>query len=1306
MRPTSSVSSSTPGPFFEALEPRVLFAVDPVTQDNPVWFIPRGSAVVDGVLNDADWDAAFTITRTQPTRPDSLAVIRMMYTDAGVFLSADVQDQNIWADGMGGTSGQRWEVESDDSITFYFDPDRSADEYFQPGDRAFGVNLASMLDAVNGGGSSAARRWKFINGNGAGGGADVIPGGDIPVGTVYASSVRGTINNPSDIDQGWSIEMFLPWEVLGISGASHGTTIGMNFDMIQDNDGGVRNLIDNRSNPDPNVRYLQPHFIDDHIQGSHSSYTGTQAGIRGPVNYAQAMFIDSRAGMRPAAVSDLSVFNVGSRGATLAFSSPAGTTTGLGNVDRYEIRYSTTPITSDAQWLAATEAINAYAPRLAGLPEQLRIAELTPSTTYFVAVRSIDFAGSYSDLSNLGTFTTLASSPGDRGRIIPAPSGNMLMYENGDPFIVVGDHLGLSWGYTRQLFPGRIWDDINQIYQNFSTHIPYEGEYGPYFDSLAASGVNTMRLYLELQNVYYEGNPNPPDGMYWLESAPGQYNDEMRQFIVNVLREASARGIKMIFSPFDTYSYDEAFGNEGPWSTNFGGPLTSIDDFFQTPQTLAISKHRMQTLIGWVAQSGYADSLLGWEPVSEWDSYEWTLNAEGNGEPGRETEMRRRAQWVDDLALFIKQRDPNHLVFNSTIVRDPRGPQAREVFYSRTFDALTPHLYSNANEGPYYNPQQDKSVLAAIESGYLTSYWMTHRIDNRAILNGEWGMTRVAWPNNRPEYSSAFTQQQDEDLYRTMIWSSFASGQFGTALRINTEELDWNYYLLTPAMRTSQRTFSNFVNSGSLGLDFGHFTLRSLAGQITASAPGRSLLSWGVSDGAQGVAYILQNGNVSTGTVTNGVLTISGLDLNRLFDIEVWSTAAGVTAPLATIPGIFVSTGDLSINLPAFGRDVAIKFKARPVQAQSQQIVSIDAAGSIVTFSLGLDGQPVAHIVDSATGLVTIQDVAALSNFRGRVVDMTPMKTADGLIRLAITDDRSHMWFLTGDIKAGAWNAVDLTALIGAPGVSGDLTSYLPSWGSIHVAALDARGHAINYWYAPEWGTWQFTDLTQSFDGPVLTGGLTGFVTGWDGLNLAGLNDQGEIIVYWWAPGIEQFNGGNPYQWLVQNMTAVLDGPRFVGQLDAFVTAWGGLNVVGLTADGDVWSYWWSPQLKADNEAAGRPNLWAISNLTEASGSTQAMAKGVEVGVSADGGINVFAIDPSDNLTMFRWIPGSVWRSTNVTAATGAPKAGLPLGSAAAGNRLVVASRAKDGTSRLTLSMLTLSVDQWFSQEYSLAFAA
>jgi hypothetical protein len=1269
----------------ESLEARVLMAADPISADHPLWMIPRGAAVVDGLANDAGWANAGEVLRTQATRDDNSVVVKFMHDDNGLYVLAVVQDQNLWADGLGSGVGNRWEMETDDSFIVYVDPNNSRDQYFQSSDRALGVNLGNASDSVNGAG--AVKRWKFVKGTGDGGAPDVNPGGDLDSGVLYATVYTGTVNNSSDTDTGWVTEMFFPWAALNMTGAPvNGQTIGLNFQMIQDNSGGDRDLTDHR---DASDRFTVPHFIDDFVDGVASSYTASQAGIRGPVNYAIGQFVDPRAADRPAPITSVTTSAVSPFGAKLNFTAPAGTTSSTGNVAGYQIRYATSPISSESAWANASEFSNSYVPRLRGLAESLRIAELSPSTTYYVAIRAVDGAGNLGDISTSASFTTTAlPSVGYKGNVIVSPHGRTLQFENGEAFVPVGDHMGISWEYTRTLFPGLIWDDAHDQFLDFSDndHTAVE-DIDEYLDMLAAHGVNTMRTYLELENVHTVGNPGPlPQGTYWIENTPGSYNTNMRQYVWNLLEKASARGIYIILSPFDTFSYDEAFGVEGPWAQSRGGPLSSPDYFFQstlgTPNlgTLEISKNRLQTVINWVNASQYKSSVLGYEFLSEWDSYEWTLHPSGGSESGRETEFRTRAMYMNELAAFVKMQAPSSLTMNSTIARDPRGPLARLDFLSRSFDVLTPHLYTNSNEEPINNPQGYKEVLAAREMGYFTAYWVTNRTDRAPVINGEWGMTRADWPGQTPQYTASFTQTQDETLFRSVIWSGFASGQAGTGLRIAANEQQWNGMLLTDGMRDLQKTFSAFVNSDTLGVDFTDFAFDNLAGNITLSSnASKRLRGWGVSDGEQGVVYVLHDRNLSSGNVTDGVLTIRGLRADQLVDVEVWSTAAGTTSALATISGVMVGNGDdFTINLPTFSTDVAIKFKGRASSSPTQQITSIAVGDSFVSFSLGADEQPVARIVD-ANGNAVVRDVAALAAFGGRVRDMTAYTSSSTDVHLAFTDDNHHLWTIHGNILANTWWSEDLTAGNGQGGMTGDLTTYQPSWGAVHVAGLDARGHAINYWWAPAEPYWHYTDLTGNFGGPALEGGLTGYVSGWDGLNLAGLDADNNIVVYWWAPGIENINGGDPGKWLAQNMTTDFAGPRFVGRLDAYVTPWGGLNVAGATDTGEIWAYWWAPGLNPE------PNRWRVTNLSAEAGLNTPILPGVEVTVSpGDGGINVFGTSSNGHLQVVRWKPGDIWRSTDVSNATGGVLARFPMSGASSGNRLVLAA-GEYGTSSVVV---------------------
>ena len=901
---------------------------DPITPDHPLWPVLKGEVVIDGSLNDPDWSRAVPIVRTQAWRGDGTATIRMLYSSQGLYLSAQVADRNLWADGMGGGSGSYWEVESDDSVTFYFDPDDSREEYFQPTDRAFGVNLGNPTDPVNGGGR--VRRCKFVRGDGALGAPDVVSCGD-PVdafltttGIKWATTVDGSVNASTDTDSGWVTEIFLPWSALNMSPPSHGQTIGMNFDVIFDNDGGARNFVNNRGGP---ARFTLPPFVDDHIQGAFSSFHDSLSGLRGPVSYAEAMFVDPSATARPAAIRDLSVVGASAHGARLLFTAPAGTTGGSGHVSSYDIRTSTSPITDEASWTSATPFAQRYTPRLAGLPETLRIAGLSPSTTYYVAVRARDAAGHLGDLSNGATVGTSAPrGPTDRGRVIPAPNGDRLVFEDGTPFVPVGEHLGIGWGWFRNLFPGDVWDPANQVFRNYYTTPGIEGPIGPHLDQLAARGVNTLRVFLEMLNLDETGNPEKPRGRYWIEFLAGTFNPSMRQLVLNALAEAATRDIYLIFSPFDTFDWKGAFTQETPWYTGNGGPLSDLDDFFQNGQTMDMTRRRLRQVMDWVAESPFADHLLGWEPLNEWDAWAWTLNAEGNGEPGRETEMRRRAVWLHALNDYVRQLDPDRLVFSSTAGLDPRGPIGRAVFYDRSFDVLVPHFYTNSSEEPINNPATDKKVLPGVECAELTAYWLTHRRDHRPLLNGEWGMTSADWPGGVPFYGPGFTQQQDEALYRVVSWSGLAAGQLGQGLRIANGELSFNFNALTPAMGDVESALSTVATRSVLAPTLADFAPATLVGRIAAtSAAGAALLAWGVSDGAHGLAYVLQDGNKTSGMVTDARLVIEGLDPGVTFTVESWAPAGTASTPIAslsaTAPG-----GVLGVSLPPFAEDVVVVF--------------------------------------------------------------------------------------------------------------------------------------------------------------------------------------------------------------------------------------------------------------------------------------------------------------------------------------------------------------------------------------------
>jgi len=434
-----------------------------------------------------------------------------------------------------------------------------------------------------------------------------------------------------------------------------------------------------------------------------------------------------------------------------------------------------------------------------------------------------------------------------------------------------------------------------------------------------------------------------PIGRHWVEFPNGTYNPDMRNLVLGALELAAANDMYLIFSPFDTFTWDEAFTSETPWYFGNGGPLADIDDFFQSPDTMQDAKNRLREVMDWVESSPHKDHLLGWEPLNEWDSYEWTLNAEGGFEPGRETEMRRRSIWIRELNQYVREQAPDHLVLSSSVQLDPRGPVHRALFYDRSLDVLAMHFYTNSSEEPINNPAIDKTALAAIETGRLSAYWLTHRQDQRPFFNAEWGTTSLEWPGQIPAYQPGYTQAQDEDLYRAVSWAGLAAGQAGQGLRIANDEIAFNFSNLTPAMRDVQLAMSRFASSSTFAGFARSFAPVSLMGDMSlASASGKSLLAWGARDRENGVVYVLQHANLTSGTVGDGTLTIRGLPDADELSVQFWATSGAAASPISSTT-VAPSGGSVALALPAFEEDIVVVFapEAGVVLAQVSAILSL-----------------------------------------------------------------------------------------------------------------------------------------------------------------------------------------------------------------------------------------------------------------------------------------------------------------------------------------------------------------------------
>jgi hypothetical protein len=119
-------------------------------------------------------------------------------------------------------------------------------------------------------------------------------------------------------------------------------------------------------------------------------------------------------------------FTVSGNNITLAVGNPTYTTltltwnspdlfSGWGPATQYYIRYSLSPITTDAEWKAATILANPPTPKPPGSPETLLVIGLNQCTTYYFAITAADANGKWTPLSNSPQGTTLCIGGGGGG---------------------------------------------------------------------------------------------------------------------------------------------------------------------------------------------------------------------------------------------------------------------------------------------------------------------------------------------------------------------------------------------------------------------------------------------------------------------------------------------------------------------------------------------------------------------------------------------------------------------------------------------------------------------------------------------------------------------------------------------------------------------------------------------------------------------------------------------------------------------------------------------------------------------------
>ncbi len=153
--------------------------------------------VIDGKMDEAAWATApwtadfQDIEGDAKPKPTFRTHAKMLWDDQYFYIAAELEEPHVW-----GTITKHDEVIfADPDFEVFIDPDGDNHQYYEFEMNALNTGWDLRLTKPYKDGGQALNEWN-------------IPG------LKTAVHVRGTLNDASDRDQGWNVELAIPWKVL------------------------------------------------------------------------------------------------------------------------------------------------------------------------------------------------------------------------------------------------------------------------------------------------------------------------------------------------------------------------------------------------------------------------------------------------------------------------------------------------------------------------------------------------------------------------------------------------------------------------------------------------------------------------------------------------------------------------------------------------------------------------------------------------------------------------------------------------------------------------------------------------------------------------------------------------------------------------------------------------------------------------------------------------------------------------------------------------------------------------------------
>ncbi len=206
------------------------------------------------------------------------------------------------------------------------------------------------------------------------------------------------------------------------------------------------------------------------------------------------------------------------------------------------------------------------------------------------------------------------------------------------------------------------------------------------------------------------------------------------------------------------------------------------------------------------------------------------------------------------------------------------------------------------------------------------------------------------------------------------------------------------------------------------------------------------------------------------------------------------------------------------------------------------------------------------------------------------------------------------------------------------PQFTGRLISYVTSWNGQNIAGLDADGNIHTVWWAPGFATdankWRTSNLSDITGAAPMSGGLSAYLpNGWVGINIVGVDTNGNLSVTWW---VDSFGG----DWQNANFTQDFGGPTLLASsVFSYVMPWDAFNIVGIDENGKLVVFWWEPS----------GNTWTNSPLSDIATNGELPVGSVRGAAASSGDTSIVSKNSNGDVLHYHWSIGENWQMENLT---------------------------------------------------------